>query len=285
LEFLAYPATYFGGVRVAVGDVNGDGQPDIITGPGAGILAEVRVFNGQNGQPLIGTQPARMLLPYGVAYSKGLYVAAGDITGDGRADIIVGPGTGPAKRVKAFDGAGTQLLPNGGFLPYGPKFTGGVRVAAGDLSGDARAEIVTARGSGASQVRIFDQTGLQQGPTIKAFTTLGGNFVAVSNVDGDIPNEIIVGAEATRPQVKFFQVTGAADNTPTLTAYANNFRGGVRVGVLPGLDQATLLTAPGKGLVAEVRRFDPLLAAPLNLLDAFFAYDDEFKGGAFVAGA
>jgi hypothetical protein len=70
-----------------------------------------------------------------------------------------------------------------------------------------------------------------------------------------------------------------------VTPYGTAFRGGVRIGVLSrydDLDRVDILTAPGKGLAADVKRFDALTAATL---DSFFAYDDDFKGGAFVAGS
>src|SRR5262249_49963631 len=43
LQFSAYP-TYQYGVRVAVGDVNGDGKAEIVTAPGKGAWTEIRVF-------------------------------------------------------------------------------------------------------------------------------------------------------------------------------------------------------------------------------------------------
>ena len=45
------------------------------------------------------------------------------------------------------------------FLPYGATFTGGVRVAAGNLVGDQRAEIVTGPASKSANVKMFDNTG------------------------------------------------------------------------------------------------------------------------------
>src|SRR5207248_2219654 len=54
LTFFAYDAGFTGGVRVAVGDVNGDGVPDVITGPGPGGSPNIRVFDSRTGTVIPG---------------------------------------------------------------------------------------------------------------------------------------------------------------------------------------------------------------------------------------
>src|SRR5262244_3446756 len=54
ISFLAYRPSFTGGVRVAVGDVNGDGVSDMITAPGPGMAPRIRVFNGLTGNRLRG---------------------------------------------------------------------------------------------------------------------------------------------------------------------------------------------------------------------------------------
>lgn len=63
-----------------------------------------------------------------------------DLNADGYADIITGVGEGGFGHVKAFSGKDGSLLYS--FLAY-PGFNGGVSVAAGDVDGDGRADILT----------------------------------------------------------------------------------------------------------------------------------------------
>jgi len=55
-QFAPYGNTFQGGVRVATGDLTGDGVDEIVTAPGWSIVAEVRVYT-QNGILLTSFQP------------------------------------------------------------------------------------------------------------------------------------------------------------------------------------------------------------------------------------
>src|SRR5262249_26460293 len=137
--FVLYAACVRRTSSVAAGDVNGDGQAEIITAPGAGLLPRVKVFSGINPDR---SHPLASFLAYGPNFLGGVHVAAGDINGDGHADIVTGPGAGLPPRVKVFNGGNPDPYhPLDSFFAYGPNFLGGVNVAVGDTNGDGHADI------------------------------------------------------------------------------------------------------------------------------------------------
>src|SRR5439155_743383 len=153
-SFLAYGSMFTGGVRVATGDVNGDGIPDIITAPGAGMAPRIKIFNGAIPDPY---KPLASFLAYSRSFLGGVTVTAADVDGDGKADIITGPGAGMMPRVKIFSGTHLNGAPLASFLAYENTFAGGVRVAASEVKGDGKADLITAPGSGKQpRVRILD---------------------------------------------------------------------------------------------------------------------------------
>ncbi|MBV8959482.1 MAG: FG-GAP repeat protein, partial [Actinobacteria bacterium] len=133
-DTFAYAQGFTGGVNVAVGDVNGDGIADIITGAGPGGGPHVEVFDGRTHALL------RSFFAFQPDFVGGVNVAAADVNGDGKADIIVGSETGDSV-VSVFSGADNSLLQN--FRAYDTGFGGGVFVAAGDVNGDGFADIIT----------------------------------------------------------------------------------------------------------------------------------------------
>jgi hypothetical protein len=287
-RFLAYGSTFTGGVRVAVGDVNGDGIPDVVTGARPGGGPQVRVFDGKTFQPL----PGKLGSFYGIftsdgksSFTGGIYVAVGDVNGDGFADVIVGADAGGGPQVNVFSGKDGSLLAS--FHALAASFTGGVRVAAGDLNGDGFADIIVSAGPGGGpQVTIFD------GKTLRALTSFyampagftGGVFVSAGDLNGDGRADIIAGAGAgAQPQVSTFD---GPTQKPLTSFYGlpSTFTGGVLVGYerTAGNGRPAILASAGPGGGPQVVAFD---AATLANLGAFFALPSSFPGGVFVAGS
>ena len=70
--------------------------------------------------------------PYAAGFLGGVRVALGDVTGDCVLDIITAAGPGGGPHVRVWNG--TDLTEVGGFFAYSPAFSGGVFVAAGDVT-------------------------------------------------------------------------------------------------------------------------------------------------------
>jgi streptogramin lyase len=279
-SFLAYSSSFLGGVRVALGDINGDGIPDIITAPGPGGGPDIRVFDGVTGGLIM------EFMAYAPRFRGGVYVAVGDVTGGGVPDIITAPDLGGVPDVRVWDGKTGKLVRE--FMAYSPAFLGGVRVAAGDVNGNGHADIITAPGvSGGPEVKVFDGA---SGAVLADFYAydphfLGGVYVAAGDVSADGKADIVTSPGAGGdPDVRVFR--GATFGLiEEFAAYAGSFRGGVRVAVVGDINgdgKADIVTAPGPNGGPDVRVFDGTTTA---LLDEYYAYDPHFLGGVFVGGA
>ncbi|MFO0810356.1 MAG: Calx-beta domain-containing protein [Gemmataceae bacterium] len=271
-----FETAFRGGVNVAVSDVNRDGTPDIVVGAGAGGGPFVKVFSGVDGSQL------RAFFAYDQGFRGGVWVAAGDVDGDGFADIVTGAGAGGGPHVKAFSGANGALLRS--LFAYETSFTGGTPVAAADVTGDGKADIVTGTGYGGGPVaKVFDgvTSALVRATLAYEQEFRGGVYVAAGDYDGDGKAEVVTGTgTGGGPLVKIFAGTDGA-LLKSLFAYEQSFRGGVRVAAADedGDGRIDIITAPGVGGAPRVRVFKGVGLVPG--LD-FLAFDPSYFGGVFV---
>src|SRR5205085_393026 len=150
-----------------------NGVPDVIAAPaGPGVPPVVAVFDGSDNRSVAA------FFAFSPFYTGGITLGAGDVNGDGRADLVVAAGT----FIKVIDGFKlNQIAPDlllGAFFAFTPLFNGGVNVAiAFDASHD---DIVASAASGPPLVRLIDGTKLNHlQPTLEiAPDALLGNFFA-----------------------------------------------------------------------------------------------------------
>lgn len=277
-------AGFKGGVRVASGDVNGDGVPDaIVTAIEAGN-GHVKVFDGTTGAQL--TSAIGSFFSF-QGFAGSVNVAAGDVNGDGYADVIV-VADGANGHTKVFSGFDGTLL--GSFFAY-TGFLGNVTVSAGDFDHNGFYEIVTTAAIN-GHTKVFNADGTAFTSTAVpnfqnsffAFSPYLGNVsVAVGDVNGDgVPDFVLSSGAGVALNVR--AVSGA--NGVTLSSFiVNNFgnayTGGGSVGVADfnhdGLYD--IIVTPNSGTQATVVAFD-ILGETLGSYPAFA----NFQGGASVSG-
>jgi uncharacterized delta-60 repeat protein len=165
-----------GGARVATGDVDHDGTVDLIVA--AGFLGGPRtaIFDGAT----VLSSPARLVNDFfafpgadATTLRNGVFVAAGDVNGDGFADLVFGGGPGGAPRVLILDGAlvaagkvaEAQTTSVANFFVDGNQTDrGGVRVAVADADGDSQADVAAGSGVGSpAKIRVYRGTDLDGG--------------------------------------------------------------------------------------------------------------------------
>jgi hypothetical protein len=140
---------------------------------------------------------------FSISLGRGDRLAAGDVDGDGRAEIVHGDTDGPV-RIYDIDGDNLASLDLG--------FGRGDSLAAGDLNGDGKDDIVHADTS-AGRIRAYD---VEIIPQTGAHVTVGQELgsleqdfddLAVGDVDGDGAAEIVLG-DAGQDRIHAYAIDG-----------------------------------------------------------------------------
>jgi peptidylprolyl isomerase len=205
-QFDAFSGGYRGGVQAVLGDLDGNGLPEVIVAPGKGVVGVVKVFS-LGGEEL----PAYQITPFGSQWTGGVNLAVGDIDGDRLADIVVSRATGDGE-VRVFrTAAAAEPGQFATIRPFAADFVGGSSVAVGDFGtfaggtlvdgakADGRLEIVVGSGATAAPlVRVYDVS--EATPTVVKTITpfeasfLGGVAVSTARVNADSISDVVVAA-------------------------------------------------------------------------------------------
>ncbi len=290
----AFPGSEFG-ARVASADFTGDGIADLVVGLGVGTPSALQVIDGVTQRAIFEFHP------FEASFLGGIFVSAGDVTGDRIADIVITPDEGGGPRVRIIDGSTFTVIADF-FGIDDPNFRGGARTAIGDLNFDGIGDLAVAAGfGGGPRIAAFDGKSLASAP-VKLFNDFfafeqslrNGVYIAVGDLDGDGVSEIIAGGgPGGGPRVVAFDGRDLMQSGGgTLNLIANFFagaesdRGGVRVAVkdLDGDKQADLVVGSGGGNGSRVSGYlGPTLLAGI-LPSSIFSYDvfEDFTGGVYV---
>ena len=196
------------GVEATIGDVNGDGWPDIIAGEGPAINStngsRLSVWDGKTGVFIGGG------FSLSATHKGGLRVGAGDIDNDGRDEIFTCFGmSNEATRMDVL--RYNPSVPNIGYVKTsttlgmltGQKTYDGCRVAGGDVTGDGKDEPVIFFDGTNNALLVVDFTGkygymLRKKPFGSWYT--GAASVAVADRSGDGKAEVFLGRLAASDQ-------------------------------------------------------------------------------------
>jgi hypothetical protein len=237
-----FGSNYTDGASVALGDLTGNGIPDIVVASGAtgtSMPGTVQVYDGST-RKLIATYT-----PLG-SFGGGLEVAVGDVTGSGHGDIIVGVMSGGWPVVDVLDGETGQQIDQ--FLAYSTSFAGGVRLGSGDVNGDGYADVVVGPGVGAHglPVEVYSGASIKTGTgtpallgTMNPFPQYTGVlFIAVGELNAGGDADIVVSTSGSGGQFAAYSGESFGSSSQpapmfTQTAQAVGNNSGIRVALVP----------------------------------------------------
>jgi hypothetical protein len=295
-DFLAFYGKFNGEVHAVLGDVNGDGVKDIIVGAGAGGGPRVQVWDGATTYDYFDGEVHAAVVPkmhhdffaFDQSFNGGVSLASADVDGDGADDIIVGAGAGGGPHVKVFSGKTGELLEQ--FFAFQPGYSGGMNLAASDLTNDGKADIVVGSNGGMqATVAVFNGATSTQIRSITPYANFTGavnvavaennyqtvNLVAASNrqiitaagvgggphvkvytvLDNIIPNPV---ANTVSPTIATFPTSLELEPVVQFMAYDPSFSGGVSLATadvnFDGMDE--IITGAGVGGAPHIREFN-----------------------------
>jgi FG-GAP-like repeat len=212
-------------------DLNGDGKPDLVVG---GTLGG-NVFNGA----VVLLNDGRGNFTVSSAYGGGgweyLFLAAGDVNGDGKNDLVLVSACAQDYLIgnNCPDGTLTVLLGNGNGTLRGAQYldvtssmpTDGLSVAAADFNGDGRQDLVFPSGCGPGvdctpsgfTLLLSNGSGGYQAPLPFAAPVEGSRWLAVGDFNGDGKPDVATFNDSDPSQ------TGAASVSIFLNTGAGTF--------------------------------------------------------------
>lgn len=197
--FFVFDEKYKGGEQISQVDIDGNARRDLI------VVSKNKVSLWRDDGQLLAK-----LYPYGPSYAGKIRLSFGDLTGDGKMEIIVAPGDGSALPIQIYSRFGDKIKDE--WFPFGKQYKGGYSVGVIAAIGGKNGKLVLGSGVGTDTVVQIYDFDLKLAKEWFAFERnfKGGVNVAVGDLDGDGIGEIVVGAgKGKKPLIRVFDQSGA----------------------------------------------------------------------------
>lgn len=173
---------------LAVGDLDGDGHPDIVTGNAGSATAKQLSVLINNGDGTF--KPHVDYSPDPTAIFAAISVTLADATGDGKADVVLGTGS---SLVYLVPGKGDGTLDTAAVASFATTYAIQHSVAVTDLNSDGTPDIVAASGCGnTGEVDVFLGGSSAVTNPNQSVRVGGCPSLAVADVNGDTAPDVAV---------------------------------------------------------------------------------------------
>lgn len=282
-NFFAFSENFKGGAFIDTGDFDKDGKDEIITGAGPGGGPQMRLFEKD------GTLKDQFF-PFHPQFRGGISVAAGDVDGDGKAELGVCQSQDGQAWVKVYRNNKEKTI-----LAHWNAFGSpevGCNIAMGDIDNDGFDEAIIGAGPGGGpMIRVYDIgttpiAGPNHGATLKpiqffAFhpNNRSGINVTVGDVDNDGKAEIgVAWRHPDEGYVKIYRYNNEKTIFGEWRAYPQGLGTGasIKLADIDSDGKAEMITGAGQTGSPYVRLFEAD-GTPKNI--NFYAFDQKFRGG------
>ncbi len=206
---------------VALGDVDGDGKPEMVVTNGAGASQSISVFHNTSTPGVIDASTFAAQVAFSTG-SNPYEVVLGDVDGDGKLDVVAAS-YALSNSISVFHNTSTPGTINGSSLAATVDFNVGgdpYSVALGDIDGDGKLDMA-ASDFASDKASLFRNTSTMGTIDANSFATgiqfatgSGPLGVALGDIDGDEKPDIVV-ANSSAPTVSLYH--NLIPNTPLPT--------------------------------------------------------------------
>lgn len=248
-------------------------SPFLVTMPGKGWKSEVKAW----------AQTGRRVSQFN-AYKAGWRgqddIAVGDVTGNGKLNIVTVKGKGSKAAVRVYNQNGKLFSK---FLAFPKWFKNGGRITTGDIDGDGTDEIIVGSGPGiTTRVKVFDYEGNKLANMVVFKNPhKGGVDVAAGDLDGDGDEEILAGSRS-RDKSKLAALERDGTRLYVIKPFGNTYQGGLNITTaqLNGNPQEEIVVATNGKRSGQTRVFK---SDGTRIDRKYYPFGADFEGPVDVA--